>query len=159
MVQNCDGFCVKGSTRLCGRELKAALKENKMLTQKLSSTKLQLVSQIEPSDRICNNYTGFTKNERLLIVFENVILYDNQDSSNLKGRRRALAPYESFLMIVTRLWRNFSTKHLVIHLSHGLISSLWDSALSAFGLLTNKIGNQCHNLWKWNFRIVVSLIV
>ena len=95
------------------KQLEAALKENKILTQKLSSTKLQLVLQIESSDRICAHYTGFTTNERLLIVFEflnagsngeNLILYDNQDSSNLKGgRTRSLEPYESFLMTVIPL--------------------------------------------------------
>ena len=44
---------------------------------------------------------------------ENVILYDNQDSSNLKGSRtREVAPYESFLMTVIRLRGNFSINHL-----------------------------------------------
>ena len=43
---------------------------------------------------------------------ENGILYDNQDSCNLNvGRTRALAPYESFLMTVIRLRRNFSINH------------------------------------------------
>ena len=117
------------------RQLEAALKENKTLTQKLSSPKLPLVSQIESSDKTFNHNTGFTTNERLLIVFEflnagsngeNVTLYDNEDSSNLKGgRTRAPAPYESFLMAVIRLRRNFSTQPFSFFVSSSWIWEIW----------------------------------
>ena len=91
------------------------------LNQKLASSKLPIVSQIESSDELCNHYTGFTTQERLNIIYdflnpgidgENIILYDNQDKHKGKGgRSRALSPYNSFLVTVIRLRTNFSIKH------------------------------------------------
>ena len=93
------------------------------MNQKLASSKLPIVSQIESSDELCNHYTGFTTQERLNIIYhflnpgidgENIILYDNQDKHNKGkgGRSRALSPYNSILVTVIRLRTNFSIKHL-----------------------------------------------
>ena len=40
------------------------------LNQKLASSKLPIVSQIESSDELCNHYTGFTTQERLNIIYD-----------------------------------------------------------------------------------------
>ena len=93
------------------------------MNQKLASSQLPIVSQIESSDELCNHYTGFTTQERLNIIYdflnpgidgENIILYDNQDKHNKSkgGRSGALSPYNSFLVTVIRLRTNFSSKHL-----------------------------------------------
>lgn len=75
------------------------------------------------SDNMCNHYTGFPSVNVLNAVFyyldagpnsENVILYNYQKNKqeSTAGRPRKLNPFESYVLTLIRLRRNFDISHL-----------------------------------------------
>ena len=76
-------------------------------------------------DENCTHYTGFPTVKRLKTVYgflnpgnngENIILYNSQllqsKDKETRGRKRALSPFESYLLTLCRLKQSFSQYHL-----------------------------------------------
>ena len=115
------------------------LQEHNLLKQqsKLSqSLKYRFIDNVMGSDKMCKHYTAFPTVEILKSVFfslnsghmgENIILYNNQSVKGLSaaGRPRNLSAFESFLLTVVRLRRNFDVEHLsfLFDISEGTVSN------------------------------------
>ena len=106
------------SLKLMNEQLKF---KNLELSQQLNSEEIQIISQVKLNDKNCNHYTGFKTLRRLMSVFEFLdfgengenILYDYQSNQETgKGRPRALSPFDSYVLTLMRLRRNFSVVHL-----------------------------------------------
>ena len=87
----------------------------------------QFVAHVVASDENCRHYTGFPSVQMLYNTYEyldpgpngeHVVMYNPTTNSQPKnpgetrGRKRALAPFKSYLLLLCRCRRNFSIEHL-----------------------------------------------
>ena len=139
------------SLKLMNEQLKL---KNLELSQQLNSEEIQIISQVKLNDKNCNHYTGFKTLRRLMSVFEfldfgengeNIILYDYQSNQETgKGKPRALSPFDSYVLTLMRLRRNFSVVHLS-YLFKVSIATISNTTVSYINYMYLKFGSL--NIW------------
>ena len=115
------------------------LEENKRLKCELNLTtnKLKFIRHVMSSDKLCKHYTTLPTVDILKAVFfslnsghmgENIILYNNQNVKGVSaaGRPRTLSAFESFLLTLVRLRRNYDIEHLsyLFEISEGSVTNV-----------------------------------
>lgn len=105
---------------------------------KRKSSKCLFIDHVMKNDKTWKHYTTFSTVDILNSVFlslfsdnmgmgEIIILYNNQSVNRLSaaGRPRTLSAFESFLLTIVRLRRNFDVEHLsfLFDISEGSISN------------------------------------
>ena len=124
---------------------------NELLSMQQQQTymKSNFIARIMSS---CNHYTGIPTTDILKSIFlflnsgpvgENVILYNNQDVKGAgAGRPRTLSAFESYLLTLVRLRRNFDVRHLsfLFSVSEGTVTNIFTTWINFMFI---KFGSIC----------------